>query len=74
MAMVNVLYRLLDADSDQQADRNGGDVDEEVSPRMRRVVGRVNVEHSVSGRDLGSWSKWWLSSRAVQCRLVMPIF
>jgi hypothetical protein len=45
MAMVEEFDGLLDADGDAKADDDGGDVDEEVSPRVGRMLGRVNVEH-----------------------------
>jgi hypothetical protein len=45
MAMVYVLDRLFEADRDQQADDNGGQVDEEILPRVRRLVWRVYVKH-----------------------------
>ncbi len=37
--------RLLEADGDEEADADGGDVDEEVAPGMGGLMGRVNVEH-----------------------------
>jgi hypothetical protein len=39
------LDRLLQADGDEQADDDGGDVDEEVFPGVGGLVGRVDVEH-----------------------------
>jgi hypothetical protein len=41
---------LLQGDGDEQADTNGGDVDEEVAPGVGRGVGRVNVEHKREDR------------------------
>ena len=45
MAMVEELDCLFEADGDQEADDDGGDVDEEVAPGVGGVVGRVDVEH-----------------------------
>ena len=36
---------LLQADGDEQADGDGGDVNDEVAPSMGGVFGRVDVEH-----------------------------
>jgi hypothetical protein len=44
MAMVEPLDGLFEADRDQQADDEGGDVDEEVAPGVGRVGRRVDVE------------------------------
>jgi hypothetical protein len=50
MKVVEVLDSLLEADSDEEADRDGRDVDEEVSPGVFGFVGSVDVEHgSLSG-------------------------
>jgi hypothetical protein len=46
MAMVKELDGLLKADGDEQADDDGRDVGEEVSPGVGGRVGRVDVEHS----------------------------
>ena len=47
---------LLEADGDEQAYADGGDVDEEVAPGVGGVVGRVDIEHCedtcVAGSDL----------------------
>jgi hypothetical protein len=43
--MVNGLDGLLEADGDEEADDDGGDVDEEVAPGVGGVVGWVDVEH-----------------------------
>jgi hypothetical protein len=43
--MVDELDGLLEADGDEQADDDGGDVDEEVFPGVGGFVGRVYVEH-----------------------------
>ncbi len=48
MAMVEVFDGLLEADGDEQADDDGGDVDEEVFPSVGGFVGRVDVEHEVA--------------------------
>ena len=45
VAMVDELDRLLKADGDEEADDDGGDVEEEVTPGVGGVVGRVDVEH-----------------------------
>jgi hypothetical protein len=45
MAVVEVLDGLLEADGDEKADDDGGDVDEEVAPGVGGGVGRVYVEH-----------------------------
>jgi hypothetical protein len=47
--VVEGFYQLLEAHGDEQADDDGGDVNEEVSPGAGGVVGRVDVEH---GRPL----------------------
>jgi hypothetical protein len=40
---MDCLDRLLEADGDEKADDDGGDVDEEVSPGVGGVSGRVDV-------------------------------
>ena len=45
MAVVHPLYGLLKADRDEQADADGGDVDEEVGPGVSGLVWRVDVDH-----------------------------
>jgi hypothetical protein len=45
VAVVDVLDGLLQADCDDQAQNNGGDVDEEVAPGTGGVVGGMHVEH-----------------------------
>jgi hypothetical protein len=45
MIVMNGFDRLLKSDGDEQADADGGDVDEEVSPGGGGVVGGVDVEH-----------------------------
>jgi hypothetical protein len=45
MAMMEVLDGLLEADGDDEAEDDGGDMDEEVSPGIGGVVGGVDVEH-----------------------------
>ena len=42
-ALVDALYDLLNTDGDEQANRDGGDVDEEVAPGVGGGVGWVNV-------------------------------
>ena len=44
-AVVEVLYRLLEANSNQQADGDGGDMDE-VFPTMSCAVRRVDIENT----------------------------
>ena len=45
LPVVEVLDGLFEADGDEQAEDDGGDVDEEVAPGAGGVVGRVDVEH-----------------------------
>jgi hypothetical protein len=45
MTFVKMLDRLLKSNSDQQPENNRSDVNEEILPRMRRCVRRVNVKH-----------------------------
>jgi hypothetical protein len=45
MALMKVLHGLFESDGDQEADDDGGDVDEEVAPGVGGVVGWVYVEH-----------------------------
>jgi len=47
--MVKVLDGLFEADGDEEAYDNGGNVDEEVLPCVGGVVGWVYVEHGGSG-------------------------
>jgi hypothetical protein len=49
MAVVDSLDGLLNSDGDEQADDDGGDVDEEVAPGVGGLVGRVDVEHGFLG-------------------------
>jgi hypothetical protein len=44
-AMVDVLDGLLEADGDEQAEDDGGDVNEELAPGRGGVMGGVDVEH-----------------------------
>ncbi len=41
---------LLEADGDEQADADGGDVEEEVLPGVSGLVGWVDVEHKTEDR------------------------
>jgi hypothetical protein len=50
VTMMDGLDGLLQADSDEQTNNDGGDVDEEVSPGMRFSVGSVDVEHETECR------------------------
>jgi len=43
MTMMQGLDGLLEADGDEQANADGGDVDEEVAPDVGGLVGRVDV-------------------------------
>ena len=54
MAVVDPLDGLFNCDGDQQADDDGGDVDEEVAPGMGRLVGWVDVKHKVPGALSGA--------------------
>jgi len=45
MAVVEELDGLLEADGNEEADDDGGDVDEEVAPGMGGGVGRMDVQH-----------------------------
>ena len=56
--VVYPLDRLLQADSDEQANHDGGDVDEEVFKGVGGFVGRVDVEHGA-----GSGGGWRYRSR-----------
>jgi len=67
MTMMQGLNGLLEADGDEQADADGGDVDEEVAPGVGGVVGWVDVEHRV-----GSPEKVW--GRLLAGRLLELIF
>ena len=51
VAVVEGFDGLLEADGDEQADDDGGDVEEEVAPGVGGVVGRVDVEHGCLFRD-----------------------
>lgn len=54
---------LFEADSDEEANNDGGDVDEEIAPGVGGVMGRVNVEHGVVILGvlgiLGGDGRWW---------------
>ena len=43
MVMVDGFHALLEADGDEKSDADGGDVDEEVAPGVRGMVGWMNV-------------------------------
>jgi len=47
--MADILHSLLEADSDKKTDDDGGDVEEEVAPGVRRVFGWMDVEHRPLG-------------------------
>jgi hypothetical protein len=49
VVLVNLLDELLESYGDDEADDDGGDVDEEVAPGVGGVVGWVDVEHGDSG-------------------------
>ena len=44
VAVADGFDRLFEADGDEQADDDGGDVDEEVAPGVGGVFGRMDVE------------------------------
>jgi hypothetical protein len=48
VALVDVFDELLEADGDDEANDDGGDMDEEVFPGVGGVSGRVDVEHGVA--------------------------
>jgi hypothetical protein len=48
VVMMQGFDSLLEADGDDEADDDGGDVDEEVAPGVGGGVGWVDVEHGVS--------------------------
>src|SRR3981189_2628544 len=45
VAVVEVFDGLFEADGDEEAEDDGGDVDEEAAPAGGGVMGRVDVEH-----------------------------
>ncbi len=47
MTMMEELNSLLESDGDEQANDNGGDVDEEVAPGVNRMMGWMDVEHGM---------------------------
>jgi hypothetical protein len=51
MVMVDGFDGLLKADSNDEADDDGGDVNEKVAPGMRRVFGWVEVEHETPEKE-----------------------
>ena len=52
VAAVKELDGLLEADGDEQANADGGDMDEEVAPGVGGLVGRVDVEHAGSSEAI----------------------
>jgi hypothetical protein len=64
VALVDVLDGLFEADGDDEAEDDGGDVDEEVFPRGSGVVSGVYVEHGgwlrcrVGWRQIGRRGVW----------------
>jgi hypothetical protein len=52
ITVVEELDRLLEADGDEEADADGGNVDEKIVPGACCVMGGVDVEH----RGL----RWWM--------------
>jgi hypothetical protein len=50
VSVVDGLDGLLQADGDEQANTDGGDVDEEVFPGVSGGVGRVDIEHETECR------------------------
>jgi hypothetical protein len=62
MALVTVvegLDGLLETDGDEQADGDGGDMDEEVSPGAGGVVGGMDVEHGGGFLGRGGFGRFW---------------
>jgi hypothetical protein len=59
MVMMEILDGLLEADGDEEADDDGGDVDEEVAPGVGGGVGWVDVEQGGGLRR-----RWWRMGRA----------
>jgi hypothetical protein len=62
VVIMNGLDGLLEADGDDEAKDDGGDVDEEVSPGVSGVFGRVYVEHWAllllwTMVEIGGWAK-----------------
>jgi len=53
VAVVEGFDGLFESNGDDEADDDGGDVEEEVAPGVGGVVGRVDVEHG-----LHSWAEW----------------
>jgi hypothetical protein len=66
MALVAVMDRLdslFKADGDEEAEDDGGDVDEEVAPGAGGVVGGVDVEHGGHSKAESRKDKkvdWWV--------------
>jgi hypothetical protein len=54
MVMVDGLDALLETDGNEEADADGGDVDEEVAPGVGGMVGWVNVQHCKDTCVVGS--------------------
>ncbi len=80
VAMVDELDGLLETDGDDEADDDGGDVDEEVFPGVGGFVGRVDVEHGcllrrcVAKRIIGAhierrWLRGGPSGSATRCHV-----
>jgi hypothetical protein len=55
VTVMEELNGLLDGDGDEQANYDGGDVEEEVAPGVGGVVGRVDLEQ---GETPGKWGLW----------------
>ena len=53
VVLVDALDGLLESDGDEQADDDGGDVDEEVAPGVGGVVRGMDVEHGGLRLDWG---------------------
>jgi hypothetical protein len=52
MTLMEVFYGLFESNGDEQADDDGGDVDEEVAPCAGGVVRGVNVDHVGSVKSI----------------------
>jgi hypothetical protein len=51
---------LLEADGDEEAYGDGGDVDDEVCPGVFALVWDVDIEHAWTCQEvwMGSWASW----------------
>jgi len=72
VAMVEGFDGLLEADGDEQADADGGDVDEEVAPGVGGFVGWVDVEHGRvlsgvgrCGAEMQRGARFWFEDECI---------